>query len=509
MTLRQGNRENMTSIEAVSFNDFLNEWLRDIEQDSPSTTELGHRFAHKLITQWLDTDDAGDDIIYCDGAGDGGIDLACLQRGDADSDTSVEGDRWYLIQSKYGKAFQGISTLLEESYKVIGTLGGHRHRLSSLAEDLQKRLSIFRRQASELDRIVLVFATTEPLNDEQKRALEGIRAMGREALGGLFDVEAVSVADIYQRNSEQDQEQRSVHVPIKANMTFSGDDLLVGAIALNDLYDFLKEYRNQTQDIDQIYEKNVRKFLGSRRKVNKTMRDTLINAPENFGLFNNGITIVVNEFEERDDVYDLVAPFIVNGCQTTRTIWDVCEQRLNAGGTGTDPEIEDWKMRLSNGVVVAKIVRIGHRGDELLLDITRYTNSQNAISEKDFLTLRQDFKVWAQNMADNYDIFLEIQRGGWESQRAYQRQHPAARKFIHKANAFDLVKVYGSGWKSKAGLAFGKNSAFLPDGRVFKEIMEENGGTRFGERDLYAAYLLQIGADDYGFGRSAEKASRR
>ncbi len=111
----------------VAFEDFREQWLQDVREGDPSTTELGHRFARKLLTQWIDIDDSSDDLVYCDGAGDGGIDIAYLYRGegvDGQSDTSVEGHTWYLIQGKYGSAFRGINTLLEEGKKVIDTLDG-------------------------------------------------------------------------------------------------------------------------------------------------------------------------------------------------------------------------------------------------------------------------------------------------------------------------------------------------------------------------------------------------
>ena len=67
---------------------------------------------------------------------------------------------------------------------------------------------------------------------------------------------------------------------LKGNFSPSGEDLLVGAIPLLDLYNFLSDYRNKTGDLDQIYEKNVRRFLGSRGKVNKGMKKTLLETPE-------------------------------------------------------------------------------------------------------------------------------------------------------------------------------------------------------------------------------------
>ena len=168
----------------VPFDSFREEWTREVVAGSPGALELGRRFAQKLITQWLDQQVDSDDIVYCDGTGDGGIDIAILDRVETDDDDGSTGHTWFLVQSKYGRAFSGSGTLLAEGQKVVDTLEGKRTgRLSSLAEGLLEKLTVFRRQASERDRIVLVFATEQPLTEEQRRTLADVRAMGRERLG--------------------------------------------------------------------------------------------------------------------------------------------------------------------------------------------------------------------------------------------------------------------------------------------------------------------------------------
>jgi hypothetical protein len=157
---------------------------------------------------------------------------------------------------------------------------------------------------------------------------------------------------------------------------------------------------------------------------------------------------------------------------------------------------------------VAKIVKVVAGSESLLQAITRYTNSQNAVSDKDFLTLESDFQRWARQMAERYQIFLEVQRGGWDSQRALQKQNPTLPQFKKSANAFDLLKVYGAGWLQEAGTAFGRNAAFVPGGNVFKRITAPSDEP-FGVDDLYAAYRLQEAAEGYEFGRNSPKRSRR
>ena len=505
--------------ETVDLEAFCEQWLVDVKKESSSSVELGRRFAHKLVQQWLDIDDSSAELVYCDGSGDGGIDVAYLDAADdvaTIEDVPAKAYTWFLIQSKYGSAFAGEYTLLSEGKKVVDTLEGKRPRLSSLAEGLLERLVKFRNGASEYDRVVLVFGTEHALTESEKQALDELRRLGRGRLGPLFDVESASIQTIYQRTLNEaaaDAVARTT-VPLTASLVASGLNLLVGSTSLTNIYSFLAAYRDRTEDLDQLYEKNVRRFLGSRGKVNRGMRDTLKSAPEQFGLYNNGITIVVTDFERGgNDTFRLVDPYIVNGCQTTRSIWEVLHTRLERGGAHGTPEIEAWRTRVAQGVVVTKVVKVGSDGEQLLEAITRFTNAQNATREKDFLALVSEFKTWARQMAERYGIYLEIQRGGWDSRRALQKKSRSrVRQFEQVANAFDLLKVYGAGWLGEVGLASSKSTSFLPDGSVFKRILHQDGvsvAEAFGVEDLYAAHLLRTATDTYGFGRSASEESRR
>jgi len=499
--------------EIVAYDEFRQAWQDEVLAGDPPPTEKGRRFSTKVVGNWLDTDDDTLDVIYCDGAGDGGIDVAILEKGSSDDDGAPSGDTWYLVQSKYGSAFAGDATLVAEGLKVIDTLDGKRHNLSSLAEGLFEKLQNFRASAGESDRVVLLFATVDPLTDLEQTRLQDLQQIGRNRLGTLFDVQAISIKTIHDALVAEERlaAERRLTVPLSGHLANAGNDLLVGSVKLTELYQFLKDYRARTaNNLDQLYEKNVRKFLGGKVKVNKGMQETLRGAPEQFGLYNNGITIVVSDFKPTGSgSYDLVEPFVVNGCQTTRTIWEVCDKRLNAGGSALAPEIEEWRQRADRGCVVVKIAKVGVDGEKLLQNITRYTNSQNAVRDKDFIALESGFKGWKDALASKYGVYLEVQRGGWDSQRAFQKQNVGSVQFKEHANALDLLKVYGSGWLSEPGLAFGKNPPFLPGGSVYLRLLSTPEGSRpFGADDLYAAYLLLSEAEKKQFGRGGP-ASRR
>ena len=494
----------------ITFDQFREEWVQEIVEGNPGPFEKGRRFAAKLVMEWLNVSDDDDSkLVFCDGSGDGGIDVAYLWTSDIDEgeqdNSSAEGDTWYLVQSKYGTAFQGHATVIEEGRKVIATLCGENQRLSQNVRDLMEQLTLFREKASERDRIVLVFATEMLMSEADRQALDDVRVIGRERLTNLFDVLDVSLYNLWDVDPPDEP---NLSLTLKGNFVDVDSSLRVGTVSLTNLYGFLKSYRDKTGDLDQLYERNVRRWLGGKGKVNTGIEGTLLRDPEMFGLYNNGITIVVSDFQRvSDDVLSVCDPFVVNGCQTTKTIWNVLSRKLESGGTGRSSTLEDWEGRAKQGVVVTKIVKSGSAQIDA---ITQFTNSQNAVRAQDFIALRPNFRRWAEDMATNYGISLEIQRGGWDSQKAYQRNHPSARQFVEWAKAFDLIKVIGAGWQQEPGLAFNKNAPFLENGTVFKAItIRQEGELPFGTKDFYAAYKLKSIADEFDFGRKGSATRRQ
>lgn len=489
---------------SFSYDSFKEHWLSTITGSNDTNSPIEMRFIYRLATQWRDLNDPADDIFFEDTGIDSGIDLVYWEQ----SETEDTGDVLYLFQSQYRKKTQNPSeAILKVAQKTIveieNTLSGN---LVAFSKKLGNLLNVTLK--SQNNRIVLVVATLDSLTDTEKRILDDLRSIGRSRLGTRFDVQAISLETIYLNQIDETDEQFSrIIIPINATLAKSGDNLLVGSLMLPNLFNFMKEYRSKTGDLDRLYEKNVRRFLGLRGRINKQIRNTLENSPAHFGLYNNGITIVVKDFQPTaPDVFTLTDPYIVNGCQTSRTIWEVFSNRSDID-EGKD-EYLGWHSEVSRGMVVVKIVRVGSTGEELLQDITKFTNSQNAVSEKDFITLDNEFQTLKQQMAEKYSVFLEIQRGGWDSQQVLQSTFPEGKQFSKYANAFDLLKVYGAGWLRKAGTAFRQNVSFAPGGTLYREILQ--GVDRpFNVDDLYAAYLLQDATTSYDFGRRAVKPSRR
>ena len=125
-----------------------------------------------------------------------------------------------------------------------------------------------------------------------------------------------------------------------------------------------------------LLERNVRSFLQTRGKVNQGIKNTILNEPERFLAYNNGISATASSVRLVSlpdggfgiaSVKDLQ---IVNGGQTTASIHYVAK-RDNAD--------------ISHIHVPAKVTVVAEKQlNEIVPLISRYANSQNKVNEADF-----------------------------------------------------------------------------------------------------------------------------
>jgi hypothetical protein len=90
----------------LTFEGFSQQWLTEITEGNPSTVELGHRFARKLIVQWLDLDESTVEPIYCDGSGDGGIDAAYLDGGQEETRKALKAIPGFSSKASMARRFK-------------------------------------------------------------------------------------------------------------------------------------------------------------------------------------------------------------------------------------------------------------------------------------------------------------------------------------------------------------------------------------------------------------------
>lgn len=128
-----------------------------------------------------------------------------------------------------------------------------------------------------------------------------------------------------------------------------------------------------------LLEGNVRSFLQTKGKVNKGIRTTILNNPEMFFAYNNGITVTASDItidNENGNNYikTIKGMQIVNGGQTTASLGSAL---LNDKKENSEEQIKKIfvPMKLS---IVSK-----EKSLEIIPEISKYANSQNKVSDAD------------------------------------------------------------------------------------------------------------------------------
>lgn len=129
-----------------------------------------------------------------------------------------------------------------------------------------------------------------------------------------------------------------------------------------------------------LLEGNVRSFLSTKVAVNKKIRETIINKPEMFFAFNNGISVTAEDviIEEHNGMNYLVSAKdfqIINGGQTTASLYN---SRRNNHADLSGIYVQ---MKLTE---IDREMTSSDEADQLVRDISRSSNSQNKVSDADF-----------------------------------------------------------------------------------------------------------------------------
>lgn len=133
---------------------------------------------------------------------------------------------------------------------------------------------------------------------------------------------------------------------------------------------------------DNLFSANYRGFLGvsKRKKINSGIKNTAEKIPENFWVYNNGITILTTKIENIKGKDYLIGMSIINGAQTTGSIGSL-----------------DNKIDLSNVKVPARIIECSD--SETISEIVKYNNTQNKITTWDKFSNSSEQKRIAEEFA--------------------------------------------------------------------------------------------------------------
>ncbi|HEY7022834.1 MAG TPA: AIPR family protein [Ktedonobacterales bacterium] len=467
----------------VSPEEWKSSFLQDIDA-APDTTTKGDRFVQQMLCGLFgySLDDAIDATEHA-GAGDHGVDALII------SEAEDEGGRTeaLVMQGKYGEAGNSLSPYYESRKFVTGL------SQALASEEVTPAINRCAKVLQNGGVVRYVIATVEPLSSEQSREVDDIRVLSSQQFGDRLLVETVSLDDL--RDALTGSSSNDISVRLKANGVRPTTDTFVGVASLVDVYEMMRQYAVANHNnVDAIYDRNVRKWLKRRSgSVNSDIYRTLDGRPEKFIAFNNGITLVCDSMSVSDGALKLENPYIVNGCQTTRTLYEFIVTkfagRLNL--LATDAQAVAYREAFLTFKVIA------HPDDTYRKDITRWSNKQNALRGKDFLSLEDTFRALHQQM-QRRNYFLQVQAGEYDALPKHEQvKYPRA---THLIDAFDALRYYASAVLSKPNTAFGRSGQFTPEGDEFKRTMD--GIT---VDDLLVPWLMAQEADGLGYSAGAKR----
>lgn len=403
----------------------------------------------------IEEHDLIDGVLKCDGAYDCGIDASF-----------IENDTISIIQTKYlnSNSVEAISGFLAQIQHII---------VDGVDKDAKNDLKDIYNHILQLDSIDIYYVTNDEISENDwKIVIRNVKEVEKVIKDSNQNKRVkIRILDI---NNIEDfiDESRSI-VPKKFQGTrmklileryFENkeNNTIIAEVSLKSLATFI----NKKEKF--LFYSNIRNFLGKRNKVNKEIEKTYNDDPKKFWFYNNGITIVCDKYDDIKPLKNggasmiIETPQIVNGCQTSSTIYSLwknqtIEERNNQEGTILIKIIEDINSTKRK-------------------KITRYTNSQTAVTGKDFFAL-EDFHYQLQKdflkLGYNYIIQRKdkIDRKD-KKQGNKDYAYLFDRKFSNAFFAKDVVQAFAAGIHFKPAKAK-SISNLVPGGNYYDKLFND------------------------------------
>jgi hypothetical protein len=217
------------------------------------------------------------------------------------------------------------------------------------------------------------------------------------------------------------------------------------------------KYTNTSLGRNILFGHNLREALSNKSKTYEGMAKTIKTEPTKFWFYNNGITIIAEDYDickdkEGKNVEKLILEnfSIINGAQTTSALGEFLKQS-EMNGLVSD------KNQLEKVFVLARILKV--TDDDFKSQIAIYNNTQNPITTRDMASNRDEQRKLHDGLLNGIapNIYMEIRRGMKvpSNIKLYKHQFTSNIELAQLAYAGFLLDPYSS--KDK------KNSIFDTD----------------------------------------------
>ena len=285
----------------------------------------------------------------------------------------------FLVQSKWRKDGKGtisqeeMHTFVEGIQRIINLdLDGANQNIIAKKPDIEMTLESMGYQIHA----IYIHTGNNTLTEYAKRPLDTLFASTNDEVSTLIVFDEIFYKDVYTFLAEgQDSESISLNDVILSNWGKISLPYIAyyGTVSASAVGVWYRDYGNK------LFAKNIRFYKGN-TDVNDGMRNVLIQKPENFFYYNNGIKLLCKNIQRKikdstkneTGLFSLEGVSLVNGAQTTGTIGKVFLE---------NPD------QVSKASVMVQIIDLSKASDESAMQITKLSNTQNRIENRDFASL--------------------------------------------------------------------------------------------------------------------------
>lgn len=408
-------------------------------------------------------------LANCDGSGDGGLDGFYV-----DEEENVI----RLIQCKYSdeisrearESFISLPNKLSDSHSVAVTNPLIYDQSCRFNESIERNYDVFlsfvylgETNPNTKDELNNLLLTTLPLNlkDRVKIEIIGLHEIINKYLSKspyMLDIPASKELNFAPSDITSETETESSYLYLHNN----NYKALVLTVKGNELAKF--------GNTPNMFGANFRYALDNRNRTNSKIADTIETEDhrDNIWSYNNGITIVCDDFDTPDSInknVKLYRPQIVNGCQTVSVL--------------NRPSVKRYSHE------TFFLVRVIASNDAILQkSISTYTNTQTKVSDRTFRSndpIQKSLQRQFKNLTPSY--FYDCKEGEWDSLSGEQKQlfslgNRRFRKIINTDCAKGYLSFHGQPIHAKSSpkliwdiSSTGFYENIFPNNRISEELL--------------------------------------
>ena len=337
------------------------------------------------------------------------LQISCLHITDGFHDMGIDAiyldenqKQLFLVQSKWRENGQGsvsqdeMHTFVEGIKRIIDfEIEGANEKIQSKKADIDLALTSIGYQVHA----IFVHTANTKLNEYASRPLNNLLNATNDEVDTLIIFSEITYQDVYAFLA-QDHESDDIELDDVILTNWGKIDTpysaYYGTISASAIGEWYHEYGNQ------LFAKNIRYYKGN-TNVNDGIRKVLLLEPENFFYYNNGIKLLCKKIHRKakeatnntTGLFALEGVSLVNGAQTTGSIGAVFNEN---------------REQLSKASVMIQIIDLSQASDETAKQITKLSNTQNRIENRDFASLDPTQERIRQELS--FSHFQYLYKGG-------------------------------------------------------------------------------------------------